>query len=111
MKSLTPDQTFHGTVFALCLAVTVASVVLTPSDAAVSLFGIEIPKLCMWSNLTGESCLGCGLTRSFTYMGHGQVLEAFHHHKLGPLFWAFVVACVPWHGRKLARSFRRALPA
>lgn len=110
MRSLSPDQQFHLTIFTLCLAVTVASVVLTPGDAAVSLFGWEIPKLCLWSRVTGTSCMGCGLTRSFTYMGHGDLAMAFHYHKLGPPFWAFVVGLVPWHGVKLARSFRRPLP-
>lgn len=106
MKRLSPDQTFHLTIFLLSLCVVVASAVLTPSDAAVSLFGFELPRVCTWKNVTGLDCAGCGLTRSFTYMGHGQVVEAFQHHKLGPFFWAFVVGLVPWHGVKLARSLR-----
>lgn len=111
MKSWTPDQTLHSAIFALCFSVIFLSVVLTPSPEGVSLFGIPAPPLCMWSQLTGSSCPGCGLTRSFTYMGHGQIVDAFRMHKLGPLGWAFVATMIPWHGVKMVRAFRRPAAA
>lgn len=111
MKRLTPTQQSHLVVFGLSLAVVVASMILTPSDSAVSLFGVQLPPLCTWKRITGMDCPGCGLTRSFTYMGHGAVLDAFHKHRLGPLLYTAVAAMIPWHGYKLVRSFTRPEPA
>ena len=105
MKRLTPTQTSHLFVFVLCLGVVIASAVLTPSDSAVSLFGYVVPPLCTWKQLTGMDCPGCGLTRSFTYMGHGEIGLAFAKHYFGPILYTAVAAMVPWHGYKLVRSF------
>ena len=107
MKRLNPDQTFHLAIFLLSTCVILASVILTPGPELVSLFGYGIPRVCLWKRVTGLDCPGCGLTRSFTYMGHGQILEAFRYHRLGPFFWSFVVGLIPWHGVKLARSLWR----
>jgi len=69
---------------------------MTPSDEAVSVFGYEVPTLCVWRATTGLSCPGCGLTRSFTYLAHGHVLEAFRMHALGPLAFLAVACQVPY---------------
>lgn len=86
----------HLGILAACALIVVASMVLTPSSEAVHLLGFELPPLCMWKNLTGQDCLGCGLTRSFCYMGHGQIAAAFDLHRLGPAFFAFVAMQLPW---------------
>lgn len=111
MKRMSPDTTFHLTIFLLSTCVILASIVLVPGPDLVSLFGVGIPKVCLWKRMTGMDCPGCGLTRSFTYMGHGQIQEAFRYHKLGPFFWTFVVGLIPWHGVKLARSLLRTATA
>lgn len=105
MKRLSAEQQGHLLFLALAASVITASMILTPSDSAVSLFGIPIPPLCMWKRITGWDCPGCGLTRSFTYMGHGDVLGAFARHKLGPLLYLGVAAQIPW------RIFRLIWPA
>ncbi len=93
----------HLGIFAACAAIVALSMLLQPTSEAVLLFGVEVPPLCMWKNLTGQDCLGCGLTRSFTYMGHGEIAHAFDLHKLGPVFFAFVAAQLPWRlGRLVA---------
>lgn len=89
-----------------CAAVIAASVVLSPGDAALALGGYELPPLCLFKNLTGWECWGCGLSRSFTWMGHGQVGAAFAQHKLGPALWGLVLLQVPLRARALWR-YRR----
>jgi hypothetical protein len=91
----------------VCGAVVVASALLQPGAEAVSLFGWELPGLCTFRNLTGLRCPGCGLTRSFAYMGHLQPLEAFRMHLLGPPLYLLVAAQVPW--RAWRRFRERAL--
>ena len=80
--------------------------VLTTDTQAVQLFGWTLPPLCPVKLLTGHDCLGCGLTRSFVFMGHGELGAAFGRHKLGPLLYLIVLAQVPlraallWQGRR-----------
>ncbi len=81
--------------------------ILEPSVGAVSLFGHRIPTLCMFRLLTGHRCPGCGLTRSFTFMGHGRVAEAFHLHVLGPALYVLVAAQIPYRLWRVARHLRR----
>jgi len=95
----------------LCVGTILLSMVLTPSDHALHLFGREIPSLCVFHNLTGHDCPGCGLTRSFTYMGHGRPLDAFHMHWLGPVLWSACLFQVPWRLRLLWRSRSPVPPA
>ena len=99
------ELTANLMIFVLCLAIVGASMMLSPTDSVVALGGFEIPELCLWRRLTGHSCPGCGMTRSFTYMGHGQIIDAFRLHRLGPLLYALVAVQVPlrawrmWHTR------------
>ena len=92
-------------------AILVLSVVLEPSTGGVSLFGYELPSTCLWHSLTGWRCPGCGLTRSFTFMGHGQVVQAFQLHMLGPFLYGALVLHTGWRlvavGRAIQRSRRR----
>lgn len=96
-------------VLLLSALVVLLSTLLTPDPQTLRLFGWTIPPLCLWSNLTGWECFGCGLTRSFTYMGHLDPLNAFRLHKLGPLLWLLVLAQLPWRLRNLLRYRREVL--
>ncbi len=77
-------------------AIVVLATLLTPSSESVALFGFEVPGLCAWRALTGLSCPGCGLTRSFAFLAHGDVVAAFRLHPLGPLLFAVVASQIPW---------------
>jgi hypothetical protein len=92
---------------AVCGAVVLAAVVLTPGADAVSWFGVEIPVVCGFRRFTGWPCPGCGLTRSFVFMAHGQLLAAFRVHALGPLLFAVVASQVPWRLYRVAATAAR----
>jgi hypothetical protein len=70
----------------------------------VSLFGFEVPLLCSFRRMTGYNCPGCGMTRSFAFMAHGHVIEAFRMNAIGPLFFAFLASQVPWRIWRLWRG-------
>jgi hypothetical protein len=46
--------------------------------------------------VTGQDCLGCGLTRSFTYTAEGALSAAFERHRLGPPLFLLVLAQIPY---------------
>jgi len=82
-------------------AVILASMVLSTTTEVVSVLGFAIPTLCPFRWVTQVDCLGCGLTRSFVYMGHGDFSQAFQMHKLGPMLYMGVAGQVPWRVYRL----------
>ena len=88
----------------ISVLVVLASMVLTPSTQAVSVLGWELPPLCIFSILTGLDCFGCGLTRSFTFLGHGDLKSALDLHRLGPIFYALVLSQIPFRAWCLWKS-------
>ena len=84
--------------------IVLASVLLTPDPVHLSLFGWQLPPLCLIKAVTGHDCPGCGMTRSFTYMGHLEPSLAFRMHILGPPLWTAVAAQIPWRIVKLVRG-------
>lgn len=58
----------------------------------------EFPRLqlCWLQRLTGVSCPGCGLTRSFCALSHGDLAGAWSFHPFGVAFYLLAVALVVW---------------
>jgi hypothetical protein len=103
----------HATLPLLALAVTAAALVLeAPDQEHVALAGLRLPHTCVWRSTIGLPCAGCGLTRSFVALAHGEWSRAFAFHPLGPILFALIWAQVPYralhmwqayHGRPLWR--------
>ena len=53
------------------------------------------PVLCPFRFLTGVPCPGCGLTRSFCALTHGDVTSAFAFHLFGPILMLALLVGVP----------------
>ncbi|MBD0020553.1 DUF2752 domain-containing protein [Gordonia pseudamarae] len=67
------------------------------------------PILCPFRMMTGLSCPGCGLTRSWVYAVHGDWAAAFGANVFGPLLIAAVVILAVVAGVRRVR--RRPPPA
>ncbi|MFT5679730.1 MAG: hypothetical protein ACI8RZ_000635 [Myxococcota bacterium] len=104
VNSRKQELTAHLMLFLLCGGVVAASMILSPTDAVVALGGFDIPELCIWRRMTGHSCPGCGMTRSFTYMGHGQIFDAFRLHTLGPFLYTLVAVQIPLRAWRMWQS-------
>jgi hypothetical protein len=71
----TATQASNIAALLLCLAIISISVTVTPiDDSPVS--------LCVFRVLTGIPCPGCGMTRAFIYLGHGNFRNAVVHNPL-----------------------------
>ena len=52
---------------------------------------------CAFHELTGHSCLTCGLSRSLHAVSHGHLAASFHLHLMGPVvFIGILFASVTW---------------
>ena len=56
---------------------------------SVTVFGVEVPSLCLTRQVTGKRCPGCGLTRSFVLIAGGRFREALRCHRIGLALYVF----------------------
>jgi len=89
-----PHHLFHAAFFSAVLMFAAFSSV---NFGRVTLFGYTIPSLCMFHNITGFDCPGCGITRSFIYAMHGQWFNSYLMHIWGIPLAAIVAFQVPYH--------------
>jgi hypothetical protein len=61
------------------------------TGGALHLGGWELPGLCIFRGLFGIDCPGCGLTRSWVALAHGDLGASLSYHLLGPALFAFVL--------------------
>lgn len=88
LKGITPDmRRISGLVLAGLSAMFVVSALWRPSDQPVI-------NLCPFRALTGYPCPGCGMTRAFCALSHGEFLRAVHFNALSPLL--YVALIVVW---------------
>jgi Protein of unknown function (DUF2752)/NusB family len=88
-------QPLDGFWLLLPIVVTAAALTMSATPEQVSWFGFDVPVLCMFRRLTGISCPGCGLTRSFVLLVHGQWADALRTNPLGPFVFAAMVLQAP----------------
>lgn len=93
-----------GTFFTVVI---VAAALLTPSTETLTLFGFEVPMMCGFRRMTGIGCPGCGLTRSFTFMAHGDPITAFQMNVLGPVLFLAFATQPPYRLYTALRDIRR----
>jgi hypothetical protein len=109
---LPPDALFHRTLLLLCLGIVVLSVVLSVRDrrqVLLPVLGSPLPELCLMKRYTGHGCPGCGMTRCFISLGHGDLAAAWSYNPAGLWFYAIVLFQIPYRAVQLWR-IRRGLP-
>lgn len=95
-----------ASLLAICAVVIAAAFLLTPSTVELSFFGWDVPVLCAFRRVTGWPCPGCGLTRSFVFLAHGQLGDAFRMNVFGPVAFGWVLAQIPWRTLRIWRATR-----
>jgi hypothetical protein len=107
-----PDPLYHLVLLIICGGVLVLAAVLSvrnQTQVIVPLLGQPLPELCFARRWTGLSCPGCGLTRCFIALVHGDFAAAWRYNPAGPLLFAIMAAQIPFRLVQLWR-IRRGLP-
>lgn len=73
-------------------------------------FKFPLPTLCSTKVLFGIDCPGCGLTRAFISISHGQLARAWHFNRASFFVYAFVAAQIPWHITQMWRLKNQRAP-
>ena len=87
------------------LVLILASVMQVRDECRVLIPGtsIPLPELCSFRRWTGTDCPGCGMTRAFISLAHGDVVAAWHYNPASPYFFLLVAAQIPFRASQLWR--------
>ena len=88
------DLAPHFVILIICGGIIAAALIITPTKTDISYLkigSIPLPDTCIFHNLTGLPCPGCGLSRSIVAAAHGKIINSFSHHRLGLLTLVYIL--------------------
>jgi hypothetical protein len=91
---LKADLAPHFVILIICSSIIAAALIITPTKTESSYLkigSIPLPDTCIFHNLTGLPCPGCGLSRSIVAAAHGKIINSFSHHRLGLLTLVYIL--------------------
>jgi hypothetical protein len=65
--------------------------------------GIVLPGTCVSRYVFGLPCPGCGLTRSFVSLAHGDLVESLRFNPAGVLLFALIALQIPFRVMQIWR--------
>jgi hypothetical protein len=96
---------FHALILSVCLAVLTVAAMFSSGDGvqvAAPLIG-NLPSFCLWQRTLATDCPGCGLTRCFIALAHGDIALAWRLNPAGLLMFAILLYQIPFRGIQLWR--------
>src|SRR5262245_17142778 len=101
-----PDRLYHIILLAICSSVLLVATMLSireRSDVVLPLLQLPVPELCMMRRMVGIDCPGCGLTRCFISLAHGDLASAWSYNPAG--IWLFLIMAfqIPFRSYQLWR--------
>ena len=105
-RRLPPDPLYHAVVLAICTGIIGLAFLLTvrqQTQVLVPILGTPLPELCMMKRMSGWGCPGCGMTRCFISLAHGDVRAALHYNPAGLLLFAVMAFQIPYRLTQLVR--------
>jgi Protein of unknown function (DUF2752) len=108
----TPDQKFHFVWLCLAGGVVLLSMLMEIRDSQqvnIPFTKIPLPELCSFRRMAGMDCAGCGLTRCFIALGHGDLPAAWNFNSAGILLYGVILFQIPFRAWQLWR-IRRGRP-
>lgn len=95
----TTDRRTHQVYLVMALLFLFVPLLLSPAGAGgqrLRVHGLVLPKSCFSKAAFGVTCPGCGLSRSFTALAHGDLAGALAWHRVGPALYLFFALQVPY---------------
>ena len=105
------DAALHWSILLAATVVLILAAVLQvrgPETVVIPVVDVPLPGTCTYKKFVGMECPGCGLTRCFISLAHGQPLAAWYFNPAGILFFAIVAGQIPFRGVQIWR-LRRGL--
>ena len=102
----TGEKVLHWMMFFLGLGVFFMSLAMkTEGPSQVFLPGMQtpMPELCSSRMLFGVDCPGCGMTRAFISISHGQLRRAWQFNPASFVVYLLIVGQIPWQAFQLWR--------
>jgi hypothetical protein len=103
----------HRLMLILCsLAIATSPMLTVLPDERVSVCGVKglvLPATCMSREIFGTTCPGCGLTRSFVYIAHGEWSDSLRVNRIGWIVMALAFLQIPYRAHALWGSGRIVL--
>lgn len=91
------DRTYHLTLFAIALAATVLPFFLAiDAGGRVAAGAHELPGFCLAHDVLHTPCPGCGLTRGFVRLAHGDWDGASRMNRIALAMFLVLALQVPW---------------
>ncbi|MDP7019209.1 MAG: DUF2752 domain-containing protein [Pirellulaceae bacterium] len=105
-EAVSSTMVYHGTLLATSLTVIILSLFMSvrgEEDVALPFFERPLPGICTFKRMTGMGCPGCGLTRCFISLGHGDIRAAAHFNLVGIFFYLLVAFQIPYRALQIWR--------
>lgn len=109
-QTSTGDTSCHWVYLALSITVLIFALALHVSRdgrVMVPVLGIPLPESCAFKQVTGLGCPGCGLTRCFICLMHGDFARAWAFNPGGFLFLLVVAVQIPYRLGQIWRIRRQ----
>lgn len=93
LKRHSSHRILHYIILALCLFILAAAFAAAYIDPVFSFITHDPPGpfgLCIFKNITGHDCPGCGLTRSFLYIARGDFTRSLNYHDFGVILFVYL---------------------
>jgi hypothetical protein len=104
-----PSVRYHVIWLALCAGALMAAALLSVrggSQVVLPLVNVPLPELCTMRRVTGIDCPGCGMTRCFISLAHGDVASAWSFNPAGLWFFGIAALQIPFRSLQLWRISR-----
>ena len=96
----------HRLLLVLASAVLIAAVVLeigSDDRVVIPVANIALPGTCTFKRVLATECPGCGMTRCFISMAHGDWASAWTFNPAGIALFGFVAVQIPYRLMQLSR--------
>ncbi len=97
---------YHAIFLVLSIAILVLAATMSVNDGTKvtpPLLSTPLPELCNLRRFFGIDCPGCGMTRCFISIAHGDLLAAWNYNAGGILLFGLVVAQIPYRSAQMWR--------